>query len=251
MDTVKLPGSFRPTTSIPHLHGNRIFTEHLPRTVPQSLHLSCASELHSNLLVSKKYGLYLYPILVWILACSLYGVPFLLRGSLGIAVSILTNGCRFHRYSKFFKIDYSIRGQVMSTRKGIALTLLLSPTSFNIRLLTHDAPCVWATIIFTIVLCIAAEVGLSLARPHCPYGLRGEPSRIVSEDSPRRRCLRFIWLASLRIFTRPCGCKWIFRFIIATTRRKIKKSRRFSVCKEYCKKNGTMISRSSDKERTQ
>ena len=42
---VKLLGSFRLSAGNRHLHRYCIFTELLPETVPQSLHLSCASEL--------------------------------------------------------------------------------------------------------------------------------------------------------------------------------------------------------------
>src|SRR3989344_2798654 len=43
---VKLPGSFRLTAGNRHLHRYCIFTGHFSETVPQSLRLSCASELH-------------------------------------------------------------------------------------------------------------------------------------------------------------------------------------------------------------
>ncbi len=43
---VKLPGSFRLTAGNRHLHRYCIFTELVPETVLQSLHHSCASELH-------------------------------------------------------------------------------------------------------------------------------------------------------------------------------------------------------------
>ena len=42
---VKLTGSFRLSAGRGHLHRYCIFTELLPETVPQSLHLSCTSEL--------------------------------------------------------------------------------------------------------------------------------------------------------------------------------------------------------------
>ena len=42
---VKLTGSFRLSAVRGHLHPHCIFTELLPETVPQSLHLSCTSEL--------------------------------------------------------------------------------------------------------------------------------------------------------------------------------------------------------------
>ena len=42
---VKLTGSFRLSAGNRHLHRYCIFTELLPETVPQSLHLSCTSEL--------------------------------------------------------------------------------------------------------------------------------------------------------------------------------------------------------------
>jgi hypothetical protein len=43
---VKLLGSFRLAAGNRHLHRYCIFTEQVPETVLQSLHYSCASELH-------------------------------------------------------------------------------------------------------------------------------------------------------------------------------------------------------------
>jgi len=50
---VKLLGSFRLTAGNRHLHRYCIFTEQIPETVFQSLHHSCASELHVPSFISK------------------------------------------------------------------------------------------------------------------------------------------------------------------------------------------------------
>ena len=58
---VKLLGSFRLTALNRHLHRYCIFTELVPETVPQSLHHSCASELHSTLTsLTRRIRLYLH-----------------------------------------------------------------------------------------------------------------------------------------------------------------------------------------------
>ena len=58
---VKLLGSFRLTALNRHLHRYCIFTELVPETVSQSLHHSCASELHSTLTpIAWRIRLYLH-----------------------------------------------------------------------------------------------------------------------------------------------------------------------------------------------
>ena len=64
-----------------------------------------------NSFLSKRIGLYLYPLSIWILACSLYGVPFKNKGFPRYC-HVRLREFRFHRYSKCFNVDYSTRGQV-------------------------------------------------------------------------------------------------------------------------------------------
>src|SRR3989344_3766217 len=57
---VKLLGSFRLTALNRHLHRYCIFTELVPETVLQSLHHSCASELHFRLLLLREGSDYIF-----------------------------------------------------------------------------------------------------------------------------------------------------------------------------------------------
>src|SRR3989338_6288374 len=57
---VKLLGSFRLTALNRHLHRYCIFTELVPETVLQSLHHSCASELHLCLLLLREGSDYIF-----------------------------------------------------------------------------------------------------------------------------------------------------------------------------------------------
>ena len=64
---VKLLGSFRLTAGNRHLHRYCIFTERVPETVLQSLHHSCASELHLSLIVPLAPSKTSFPTFLWAL----------------------------------------------------------------------------------------------------------------------------------------------------------------------------------------